>query len=360
MAEKVYAIKNSPDWIPYIIMGGTAAAVIYILVSKKGPTSSAWSAAPLDTISIPVAVNGTVIPGWTPVPLDTVSIPVTSVGQVIPGWTPAPLDTVSIPVTVAGTVIPGWSMLLSTVSVPVKLGSTLFYGYVRDSNGVAISGVLITLSPPLVSPPLNPYTVTTGSDGFFSIDVPHGTYTITFVKTGYTTVTLSAQVLTTGSDDWIQIMHVAGDISLTVGATNGWVEVDINGVAQGEQSAYNVPVGATVEMTAFGNTGYVFDHWTDSLYQFSTENPISFYMNNPRGFVANFSLIYVPPPPPTQTLVPSEPSGYAVHAWYINATSGAWYDSLYFYQNLASNPNINGSKTEGAFASGTYVTLNYP
>ena len=74
----------------------------------------------------------------------------------------------------------------NTISEVMISNMAIFRGYVTDSNSTALSGVLITL----VYPPGNPYTVTTAADGSFSISVPPGNYNVTFVKSGYQTVTL--------------------------------------------------------------------------------------------------------------------------------------------------------------------------
>jgi hypothetical protein len=137
-----------------------------------------------------------------------------------------------------------------------------------------------------------------------------------------------------------------GHVAVVVGST----ELPLAG-------SYNIPVGSYVSIAAEADTGYRFLSWWDSEGHATTQNPYSFTMGGAaHGFVASFES----PPPPSGVLVPSEPSGYAVHAWYRGDSSGAWYDSMYFYQYLASDPNIDQSRTEGAFASGTTVTLSYP
>jgi 5-hydroxyisourate hydrolase-like protein (transthyretin family) len=72
----------------------------------------------------------------------------------------------------------------NTVSEVMTSNMATFRGYVTNSSGTGISGVLITLVL------TNTYTVTTAADGSFTISVPPGSYTVTFTKTGYQTVTL--------------------------------------------------------------------------------------------------------------------------------------------------------------------------
>jgi hypothetical protein len=69
----------------------------------------------------------------------------------------------------------------NTLNVTMTLITGTLSGVVTDGSGNALSGVSVSIQGT---------TATTVSDGSYSINnIPPGSYTITFTKSGYTTVT---------------------------------------------------------------------------------------------------------------------------------------------------------------------------
>lgn len=130
----------------------------------------------------------------------------------------------------------------------------------------------------------------------------------------------------------------------------GFVEVRVNGEVR-LSAPYLVNSGAQVVLTAYPQGNYTFDHWYDSEYQFTTQNPITFSMSQDRAFVANFSP---ESPPPGGPVFPAPGVVGDGQYWYwivFTDNSAGWFDLETFLFLTEIEPDM--IKTHyGPYASG--------
>ena len=87
-----------------------------------------------------------------------------------------------------------------------------------------------------------------------------------------------------------RIIDTSIEYSLDVSSTNGSVKVEVDGTERTGSFPYSITEGASVSLTATADSGYIFDSWSDGLS--STDNPVSFTMNNDKNITANFVVAY--------------------------------------------------------------------
>jgi len=106
---------------------------------------------------------------------------------------------------------------------------------VTDASAAVITGVQVRLTDPTIKTTLN--TTTNDAGRYLLLNVPPGTYNITFSKPGFSTYEANRQQVQVG-----QVLTI--NPALTVGATTTTVEV--SAVAGAELQTTNATVGQTL------------------------------------------------------------------------------------------------------------------
>src|SRR6266851_2497086 len=144
-------------------------------------------------------------------------------------------------------------------------GTSAIAGVVRDSSGAVLPGVTVDASSPALIEKVR--TVVTDSEGQYKIvDLPGGTYTVTFSLTGFSTIKRGGVVLTANFTANIVADMRVGQLEETITVSGQAPVVDVQTTAEHKvvsgELLYSLPltkemggfakvtVGATIRATA--------------------------------------------------------------------------------------------------------------